>query len=142
MARCIDYGGYKLLPDSRRGVSPPSPWSGQKEKKKKEVKAFVGKDKEKLQENNGHNSYVNILLRVLRTHGVERRHRHTLSPWTSILLLSFAFGLLGGGLLAFFWGFMCGFVPTLPQPLPALINWNLFIAIVVLAAAVDYSKTH
>lgn len=102
----------------------------------------MGKDKEELQENNDHNRYVQLLLRVLPAHGFKRRNRYSLGPRLSLLLTSLAFGLFGGGLLMFFWGFMAGFVPTLPQPLPALINWSLFIALVVLASLIDYAKTH
>jgi len=109
---------------------------------KKEVKTVVGKNKEKLPENNGYNRNINFLFRVLRTYSFKRYYRYTLNPWISILAISFIFGIFGGGLLIFFWGFMCGFIPTLPQPLPALINWSLFISIVILSAAVDYSRTH
>jgi len=78
------------------------------------------------------------LLRDSHGRIFERCHLYSLGhPLTKMLMTTWLLGLYGAGLMFFGWWFMCGYVPTLPQPLPPLINWSIISVLSVFAAAVD-----
>jgi len=79
------------------------------------------------------------MLRVTRWHLLKRRILHSLSNHYTLEMIgtSWLLGFYGAGLMVFGWWFMCGYVPTLPQPLPPLINWSVIGVLSVFAATVD-----
>lgn len=77
------------------------------------------------------------MFRVTCGTALKRRFLYSLDPRIHVIFTSWMLGFYGAGLMVFGWWFMCGFVPTLPQPLPPLINWSIITVLSVFAATVD-----
>jgi hypothetical protein len=96
-----------------------------------------------------HISSGSLRLRVPYARVSQGYHRHNLIskirnffdyPIVYAIGWGWLLALYFGGLVMLLWWFMCGFVPTLPQPLPPIINWTILGVMFILAGLVDEAR--